>query len=102
MRFSDLTVGSEFIFEGSKYCKTSPILASDETGKSRMIPRSAHVESISGSTTPRTTAPVDKLDRFHAETRRLLEHRVHDVELLGELKHSLQGIFQTLKDQDKQ
>jgi hypothetical protein len=75
MRFIELPSGARFRFEGRLYTKTNTLTANDETGKSRLIPRSATVAPLDGVqilTEEEAPAPMHPeqiraaLDRYHA------------------------------------
>lgn len=47
MKFQHLPIGARFEFEGKRFTKTSPLVASEEGGGQRMIPRYAMLRSLS-------------------------------------------------------
>jgi hypothetical protein len=51
-KFSLLAVGEAFEYQGERYTKSGPLTASRANGTQRMIPRSAVVETRSGTTPP--------------------------------------------------
>jgi hypothetical protein len=59
-KFSSLAVGRRFRHGGGTYVKISPLLARAEAdGASRMIPRSALVETLDTAATETPTPPAD-------------------------------------------
>lgn len=52
-KFTELTVGQTFVFEGQTYVKSSPLMGRSEAGHERFMPRSALVETGSAAQEPR-------------------------------------------------
>ena len=48
MKFQHLPIGARFEYEGKRYTKTSPLVAAEEGGGQRMIPRYAGLSALSG------------------------------------------------------
>lgn len=62
MKFSDITVGQRFRFEGRVYVKSGPLIARDEgSGGQRFIRRSAAVETISGQAAAHEPRPPNAI-----------------------------------------
>lgn len=57
MKFHDIAIGTRFEFEGVEYTKTSPMLATSQSGKQRLIRRSAHLKPV-GTDGPQKESPV--------------------------------------------
>lgn len=58
MKFSQLAIGRDFLYQGQRYTKASPLVGSQaETGASRLIPRYAVIEPV-----PATPAPPQSPD----------------------------------------
>lgn len=49
MKFQHLPIGAPFEFEGKHYTKTSPLVAAEEGGGQRLIPRFAVLRTLPGS-----------------------------------------------------
>lgn len=82
MKFPHLPIGSRFRFDGHLYTKTGPVAASDETGKTRMIPRWAVLQPVDGEAPPPPPKPARRLDEaavlqafeaYHAGCAQLLQ-----------------------------
>lgn len=51
MKFSELPIGAEFVFERERFCKVSPLMAHHAvTGASRLMHRSATVSEVGSET----------------------------------------------------
>jgi hypothetical protein len=99
MRFVELAVGSEFVFEGITYRKTSPILAVDHTGHSRLIPRSAKLSPLHAA--PPSPAPeaLSELEQFYRMTLTIVGQQVHDVALMTDLRQALEAAYHRIRRQ---
>lgn len=52
-KFAELPVGQPFVLEGQSYVKSSPLMGRGESGRERLIPRSALVETGTPAPAPR-------------------------------------------------
>ena len=97
MRFSDLKPGDHFSYEGVEYTKTSPILAKDANGQSRLIPRSAvlQTQTVQGPPSPRKEA--SDLDRLYQAVTAIIRQEVHDVVLDMRLRQAVEKAWKTIK-----
>jgi hypothetical protein len=68
-KFAELPVGQPFVFEGEGYVKSSPLMGRAESGRERLIPRSAMVETGTPAPAPR---PAPERTLPAAEVRRAL------------------------------
>lgn len=50
MKFSQVADGQQFEYQGAIYTRHGPMMAVDENGNSRLIPRSAEVSPATGKT----------------------------------------------------
>lgn len=97
MRFSELNIGDHFFFEGLEYTKTSPMLASDPDGKSRIIPRSAVLQSDSTQTAQAAQTEDSELDRFYHAITTIIRQEVHDSDLEVRLRHTVEKVWRNIK-----
>jgi len=98
MKFSELPLGAEFVFEGERYAKVSPLMAHHVvTGASRLIHRSASISEIGAQrslpTRPETVASaqvIAGLDELCRQMTAALEELGGDADdvhaRLGELR----------------
>lgn len=105
-KFLHLPTGEKFIFQGERYQKVTHLLASNlETGKQRMIPRSAMVTLDDGRApeiiTQETKSPIEAeplmeaLERYRVQCEQLLEKGVSG-ETLDTLQKELQQLHHGL------
>lgn len=96
MRFVELPSGARFEFEGRTYTKTNALTANDESGKTRLIPRSATIRPMDGVQAPKSAHKETELsaeqvrgalDHYHARCIALLD-RVPQ-EMRGDLRDEL-------------
>lgn len=59
MKFNQLAEGQQFKYQGRVYTRKGPLMAVDEKGNSKLMPRSAVVTPLSGS----SPEPVPDLER---------------------------------------
>lgn len=59
MKFNDIADGQQFIYQGNCYTRSGPLMASDADGNRKMIPRSAEVTPMAG-TSPATQPKLEK------------------------------------------
>lgn len=97
MRFSELKIGDHFFFEGLEYTKTSPMLANDPNGKSRIIPRSADLHSDSTQTAQTTRTEDSELDRLYHAITAIIRQEVHDSDLEVRLRHTIEKVWRSIK-----
>lgn len=97
MRFTDLTIGQEFLLGGMTYRKTSPILATDAEGKSRMIPRSAEIQISSTVPVTETPANLSDLEQFYQTTLNIIRQQVGDVDLMLELRQAIDQAYRRVQ-----
>jgi hypothetical protein len=97
MRFSDLKIGDHFFFEGHEYTKTSPVLACDVEGKSRIIPRSAELQSHSTQGPLTTDVEDSELDRLYHAVTTIIRQEVHDSDLEVRLRHAIEKAWKGIK-----
>lgn len=72
-KFSLLAIGETFEYQGERYTKSGPLIASRlENGSQRMIPRSAVVTPLSGA-----EAPAAKVESRQLPTEQVLEAFEH-------------------------
>jgi len=57
MKFTQVANGAQFEYKGAIYTKSGPLMAVDETGASKMLPRSADVTPLTGAIA--TKPPTD-------------------------------------------
>lgn len=98
MRFSDLKPGDHFFLEGREYTKTSPVLAKDTDGKSRLIPRSAVLQVHPQHHPPTTRPQTSELDRLYHAVISLIRQEVRDSDLEIRLCQAIETTWQGIKD----
>lgn len=105
-KFLHLPLGEKFYYQGERYQKVTPLLASNlESGKQRMIPRSAMVILDDGRAREilpqEPKAPIDAeplmeaLERYRQQCEKLLEKGVSG-ETLDTLQEELQQLHHSL------
>lgn len=97
MRFSDLKIGDHFLFEGLEYTKTSPVLACDSYGKTKIIPRSAELLSYSTQTSHPITTKNNELDCLYHAITDIIRQEVHDIDLEVKLRHAIEKAWKNIK-----
>lgn len=86
MKFTQLPVGSRFLWQGERYAKTGPMTAHTADGRQKLIPRSAHVE------------PADAADGDHnAAPSGAALPRADVLTALAELTDSVRDFAETLE-----
>lgn len=98
MRFSDLKTGDHFFFEGIAYTKTSPVLASDASGKSRIIPRSAELQAHPSQSPQPTPAAASELDQLYQAITTIIRQEVQDSDLEVRLRHAIEKAWRNIRD----
>lgn len=87
MKFSLLTVGQQFEYQGETFIKSTPLIAHQvDTGEQRLIPRSATVVSTNQSALPTT----DGTSRINPCIDPCIDH--------GELQQAFMELEESLRD----
>ena len=104
MKFSELEIGRRFEYAGRAYVKAGPVAArEEESGKSRMIPRSAVLRPLDEPPVCRTTRaqPPDRsavmanFERFYEECLSILS-AAPDSEARARLQSARQRFLDAL------
>lgn len=104
MKFQHLPIGAPFEFEGKRYTKRSPLVASEEGGGQRLIPRFAVLRTllppvkVNDNLLPISAAVVVALTEFEQAASQLLQHAqgAGDAEL-AELQTTLAAAAQRFR-----
>lgn len=102
MRFTDLKIGDHFLLEGVEYTKTSPILASDSKGKSRIIPRSAELQTDSSFPSTPTHGQTSELDQLYHAVTAIIRQQVQDSDLEIALRYAIEKAWKSIKGDPQQ
>lgn len=87
MKFQHLPLGARFEFEGRCYTKVGPLVAADEGGGQRMIPRYAVLRDLNEAAA--VTAPIMVLQLEAAEVSAAF---AEFEQIAGQLLHEAAGI----------
>lgn len=98
MRFSDLKIGDHFFFEGLEYTKKSPVLACDTGGKSRIVPRSAEIQTGFAQTHQPTGTEVSELNQLYHAITTIIRQEVQDSDLEVRLRHAMEKAWRNIKE----
>ncbi len=109
MRFHLLPVGARFKWRDTLYTKSTPLIAYDDEGTARMVPRSAEVEPLDGQPVAAAeTSPLqidrqrllDALEALHAPLLARIEARCPTLAQEAEqlLRQGRDALLHTLKD----
>jgi hypothetical protein len=98
MRFSDLKIGDHFIFEGREYTKSSPVLAADDKGNSRFIPRSAVLQTYSDQHPHAEPIEATQLDKLYHAVLAIIRQDVRDGDLEVKLRHAIEKVWHSIRN----
>lgn len=84
MKFQHLPIGARFEFEGKRFTKTNPLVASEEGGGQRMIPRYAVLRGLDENMAKTADVKVSDLD-VNAVLAAFTEFESAAVQLLHEV-----------------
>lgn len=108
MKFVQVADGQQFEYQGKTYTKKGPLMAVDDTGSSKLLPRSAVVKLLTGIAPPpasdknrsiKVEQVIDAFETFYGQCQSLLQDTGtgESVAAQSVLENARQEFMQRLK-----